>query len=245
MVGQFTGSLLVAVGLDKNRAMFDVELLLPVHRTEIVFAVYERRGASSLIERKIFYVDPCIWEIEVGLVLSSLRCRGAVLVGAFIFVGHTVEVEKVSNLAFLKTLDLLTLQRTYLVDSNIVPILHLEYETRARSCTSRNDPQTMSTLCSRIWKRSSPRQLQVKRRIPIRTEAFQCVSRMLKMDYAASFRPSKFRASTAVAGLRSYWSAMSTIFVTSSALLAARRSRSNLTLSSSPVLQCPPSSRHH
>ena len=50
------------------------------------------------------------------------------LIDAFVLIGHTVEVEEVGDLAFLVTLDLLALQRSDLIPSDIVPILSLTPE---------------------------------------------------------------------------------------------------------------------
>src|SRR6185369_5341763 len=63
--------------------------------------------------------------------------------------------------------------------------------------------------------------------------------------HAAARSPSICLASAGVAGRRSKRPQLSAIFFTSSALLAASRSGAMRRLSSRPVRQCPPVSRHH
>ena len=74
VLGQLAGGLLVAEGLDQDRAVFGMATPLPLHRAAILLAVDEGRGVPGSVEREVLDVDPGVRKMEIGLVLAPLRC---------------------------------------------------------------------------------------------------------------------------------------------------------------------------
>ena len=109
MIGEFpfqvrdqgAGCVFVAEGLDEGCAVVLVKLALPGHAFQVFVLVDERCGIPGLVQAEVLDVDPCFRDKKVWLVLAVPGRRGVVLVRSFVYIGHTIQVEEIGDLAFL------------------------------------------------------------------------------------------------------------------------------------------------
>ena len=119
---------LVAEGFDQHGAVLFMNPALPIHLTEVLVVVDERRGPALGIEPEMLDVDAVLGEMEVRMVLALVRRGGIVLVGCFVFVGDAIEIEVVRDLAFLVAPDLLAHQGADVVEADVVPVFAPVFE---------------------------------------------------------------------------------------------------------------------